>query len=64
MGLEEVVKVQSNGQLLYKLEIHNDSRASFWYDNWSLGPRGFIVFGISSHKTVADALIGLRGRRH
>lgn len=67
----KLLKYIEMAKLFYKLEIHNDHRASFWYDNWSLGPlfditgpHGFIDFGISSHKIVADALTRLRRRRH
>ncbi|CAA7047329.1 unnamed protein product [Microthlaspi erraticum] len=58
--------------LFYKVEVHNGQRTSFWYDNWSplgtlidiTGPRGFIDLGITSSKSVADALTGLGRRRH
>lgn len=75
MGLwvwRKLLKYRGMTKLFYKLEIQNRRRASFWYDNWSplgpfidiTGPRGFIDFGIPSHKTVADALIGFKRRRH
>ncbi|CAA7047016.1 unnamed protein product [Microthlaspi erraticum] len=63
---------RTKAKALYKVEIANGRRTSFWFDNWSpmgplldlVGPRWFIEMGIPRHMTVAEALSRFRTRNH
>ena len=69
---KKVLKYRDIAKSLYRTEIKNGARTSFWFDNWSdmgrlidiAGDRGIIDMGIAKHATVAEAWTNRRRRRH
>lgn len=68
---KKILKCRGVAKELYKVDIQNGKKSSFWYDKWStlgclkdiLGESSYIDLGISINATVEESW-GHRRRRH